>query len=444
MNKILRYSNKILRYSFVALLAMVFAPSFAEDIIWQEDFSSYAADAVPAGGTYNYVCVGSGTKIYDANLAGGTSPELLVGKSGGSFTATINLGDKSGDMFLSFKCNKNITIEVTGGTLGSNTGSGNDYVYPITGASGSLTIVFKNTLTSNARLDNIKLYQGAGKKPAGLSWGTSARTVTINADDNVFPTLSNANNLTVTYDSSDKTVATINSEGTILLISAGSTVISAEFAGDDTYEAAKVTYTLTVNPAIVKKQYTIASTIESGKNYLIVVNVNSEYKVAKKITSSYGNLLVASATYDEGVISFNSDNAFTFTSTADGWTIQQADGKYLYQTGTYNNFNVSATPAADAAKYFDVVAENGAFKITNKTMNKYVQYVPASSYFGCFASAQTDAILPLLFVESNSTDINAVKAANAENGVRYNLAGQKVDKSYKGVVIMNGKKMIQK
>ena len=77
-------------------------------------------------------------------------------------------------------------------------------------------------------------------------------------------------------------------------------------------------------------------------------------------------------------------------------------------------------------------------------MNKYVQYVPASSYFGCFASAQTDAILPLLFVESNSTDINAVKAANAENGVRYNLAGQKVDKSYKGVVIMNGKKMIQK
>ena len=436
--------NKILRYSFVALLAMVFAPSFAEDIIWQEDFSSYAADAVPAGGTYNYVCVGSGTKIYDANLAGGTSPELLVGKSGGSFTATINLGDKSGDMFLSFKCNKNITIEVTGGTLGSNTGSGNDYVYPITGASGSLTIVFKNTLTSNARLDNIKLYQGAGKKPAGLSWGTSARTVTINADDNVFPTLSNANNLTVTYDSSDKTVATINSEGTISLISAGSTVISAEFAGDDTYEAAKVTYTLTVNPAIVKKQYTIASTIESGKNYLIVVNVNSEYKVAKKITSSYGNLLVASATFDEGVISFNSDNAFTFTSTADGWTIQQADGKYLYQTGTYNNFNVSATPAADAAKYFDVVAENGAFKITNKTMNKYVQYVPASSYFGCFASAQTDAILPLLFVESNSTDINAVKAANAENGVRYNLAGQKVDKSYKGVVIMNGKKMIQK
>ena len=32
----------------------------------------------------------------------------------------------------------------------------------------------------------------------------------------------------------------------------------------------------------------------------------------------------------------------------------------------------------------------------------------------------------------------------AQNGVRYNLAGQKVDANYKGAVIMNGKKFIQK
>jgi len=37
-----------------------------------------------------------------------------------------------------------------------------------------------------------------------------------------------------------------------------------------------------------------------------------------------------------------------------------------------------------------------------------------------------------------------ITAAKAENGVRYNLAGQKVNAGYKGVVIMNGKKMLQK
>ena len=42
-----------------------------------------------------------------------------------------------------------------------------------------------------------------------------------------------------------------------------------------------------------------------------------------------------------------------------------------------------------------------------------------------------------------STGINTVKAAS-ENGVRYNLAGQKVAEGYKGVVIMNGKKVVIK
>lgn len=41
------------------------------------------------------------------------------------------------------------------------------------------------------------------------------------------------------------------------------------------------------------------------------------------------------------------------------------------------------------------------------------------------------------------TGIGSVKA-DKMNGVRYNLAGQKVDAAYKGVVIMNGKKMVVK
>lgn len=45
---------------------------------------------------------------------------------------------------------------------------------------------------------------------------------------------------------------------------------------------------------------------------------------------------------------------------------------------------------------------------------------------------------------SSTTGINGVAVDNAKNGVRYNLAGQRVNESYKGVVIENGKKMIVK
>ena len=45
--------------------------------------------------------------------------------------------------------------------------------------------------------------------------------------------------------------------------------------------------------------------------------------------------------------------------------------------------------------------------------------------------------------ESETTGIKAV-STKVENGVRYNLAGQKVGADYKGIVIVNGKKVIIK
>ena len=46
--------------------------------------------------------------------------------------------------------------------------------------------------------------------------------------------------------------------------------------------------------------------------------------------------------------------------------------------------------------------------------------------------------------EGGETGISAVKPAESANGAKYNLAGQQVDDTYKGVVIQNGKKSIQK
>ncbi len=42
------------------------------------------------------------------------------------------------------------------------------------------------------------------------------------------------------------------------------------------------------------------------------------------------------------------------------------------------------------------------------------------------------------------TGVQTLKSSTKKSEVRYNLAGQKVDASYKGVVIMNGKKMVVK
>ena len=48
-------------------------------------------------------------------------------------------------------------------------------------------------------------------------------------------------------------------------------------------------------------------------------------------------------------------------------------------------------------------------------------------------------------IESGIVDgIVEVNVENEENGMMYNISGQRVNDSYKGIVIMNGKKMIKK
>jgi hypothetical protein len=243
---------KSLRFLLMGMMVMLTGQAFAEDIIWQEDFSGFANGEVPADGDNSYACVGSGTKIYTQNLAGGESPELLVGKSGGSFSAKIKLNGKSGDMMLTFKCNKNISVlchELFANRsdyFPSSSNTGNDYSYPFTVPAGTdeITITFKQESSDNARLDNIKVYQGEAKKAAGLSWGKASTTLTIGKE--ITLSLSNENQLPVVFTSSNDSVATISNVGVITLLKPGTTIFTAAFAGNDEYEAQNVAVTVTV------------------------------------------------------------------------------------------------------------------------------------------------------------------------------------------------------
>ena len=248
---------KSLRFLFASLLMLVCGNAMAEDIIWQEDFSSYKADDVPAGGTYSYACANGGgtTKIYEANLAGGTSPELLVAKKGGSFTAVVPLNGKSGEMNISYVTNRaELSIEVTGATVGGKSRVGNADNYPLTVVEGTQSLTIKiympSNVNSNARLDDIKLYQGVAKKPAGLSWGKASTTVTFGGDYALIPTLQNSNNLAVTCTSSNDSVCTVTNAGVITVEGPGEATITASFDGNDEYEAQSVSIVITVKNAI--------------------------------------------------------------------------------------------------------------------------------------------------------------------------------------------------
>ena len=81
-----------------------------------------------------------------------------------------------------------------------------------------------------------------------LSWSASSYEATL-GENNSFPTLSNRHSVSVTYASSNTSVATISTEGNVTLLAKGSATISASFDGNDLYGADYASYMLTVKNA---------------------------------------------------------------------------------------------------------------------------------------------------------------------------------------------------
>lgn len=406
---------KTLRYSLLSLLVLVCGSVFAQkETLWAENFSSYAANEVPAGGDYGYVCKDgeSSTKVFIEAIAGGEAPELLISKKGGSFSVTIPMNGKSGEMTLRFKANRTLSVTSDDATIGDKTNTGNDYTIPVTVAEGtaSVTLKFDNTSSKNIRFDNAELFIGESKKAPGLSWGVASREVTIGSEDNAFPTLSNENNLAVTYSSDNTEVATIDAEGNITLVAAGTANITAEFAGNDEFEAGSVSYKLIVKVApeppvditnTPETAYTVAKAndlITAGQGLETEVYVIGTITKIQEVSTSYGN-----ATYWIGDGAEYSDN-----------DLEIYRGYYLEG----ENFT-----AEDQIKVGDKVIVYG----------KLVDYKGTKEMTGS----------SIYSLNGVTTGISNIKAETINDGAIYNVAGQRVNKLVKGINIVNGKKVVK-
>ena len=86
------------------------------------------------------------------------------------------------------------------------------------------------------------------KHEVALTWSETTCKAVLE-ESNIFPTLTvdpSSAGIQVSYASSNTSAATISADGSITLLATGSTIISATFAGNDTYSAASASYTLTV------------------------------------------------------------------------------------------------------------------------------------------------------------------------------------------------------
>lgn len=458
---------KTLRFTLMAVMMLICGAISAQEVTL--DFTDNSKWKLPEGsankatksqefsnGTYT-VTLAAQTGYYF-----NTDGYLMLGKQGSTLTLpkfdfAVSKIEVVGHAGASASVGQNIFVgdkavstETKGAAMDTGdknkTGDAKTNTYEINAAyqAAGNQYTLKVTSKHNTQITKILVYKqsGAVKENPALAFSVDKVNHEVGTDFTA-PTFSKKTTASVKFSSDNEAVATVNAEGVIALgTEEGKAVITAEAAENDEYAAGTATCTVYVWHYVTYKK---ATAIESGKKYLIVAqrDGNTYYAMPCKESYKYGYLstVMKEGTLDELKVESSYDDNFVFAEFEDGYSIQDCYGRYLYMDGEHSSFQLGKEPVAWELE----ASDNGTFSLTNN--GKFIQFGQGTfKSFGAYAIMQDITVLPMLFkMVEGTTGINNIQTTTAvKNNVMYNIAGQRVNKDYKGLVIMNGKKMMVK
>ena len=190
------------------------------------------------------------------------------------------------------------------------------------------------------------------QQPAGISFAVTEHTAEVGADEFAEPTLTNPNSLTVTYKTSDETLATVDATTGEVTIGnkEGKVTITASFAGSDDYVAANASYNITITDPSISEATFVAAT-DLGNT------TRGEGSIAKSpITFACSDGILGNGSeyrlYQDANITFAAENGYVITkvvitSTASG-TSEYGPAKLSTEEGTYTYSGKEGTWVGEA------------------------------------------------------------------------------------------------
>lgn len=445
--------NKILRISLFSLLAMLSCGLYAQTATF--DFTGDEAYGMPllSGSTqeYNqdpYNCSEGNVTL---TLAGRTrwwagSPNHLRTYSGS--TVTVSVPDNYIITSIVFTSTNN-TAKNLSTTVGTYDNGGT-----WTGTANSVDFACSET----SRFSTIEVtYQDATepvKKNPGLAFSETDVTATI-GEPFTAPTLTKETTAEVTYSSDNEEVATVDAQtGEVTIVALGTAKITAQAAENDEYAAGSASYTITVkNPVFTEVTLPYSETFKDDQGSFVIEDVNlsdltyvwkhdnygymkaSAYAGQNKASESWlisptidmTNIKEATLTFDQCINKFFG----TVGDEATLW-VKEDGGNWNQIVITYPELPAEGNWAEFETQTVDLTSYAGK-KI--KIGFKYTSTEQAAGTWEIKNVSVTGLVTGINKVENDTEDANAPA---------YNLAGQRVNKSYQGIVIKNGKKYINR
>lgn len=412
------------------------------------------------------------------------------------------------------------------------------------------------------------------KRQTTLSFGEAydGKTIVVNlGDEFTAPTATltpNIEGAAIKYSSNNPAVATVDeTTGAVTIVGAGTTVITADFVGDDTSVAFTASYTIKVvdpNVLVFSDDYNSFGKIDNEgykstpRDYNLLANNENNYTfnltysyrnqkgiqmqkssagagvvISPKFGFSYGYTVTIEYISGNGItlsagdktVTGTANSSISLTTTSDipftiktgskyavvktirvvansapkTETLKTSAGGYATYSADYAvnyselgltayTLTVDETNKTVTAKEFTGVVPAGAAVLVKGAPNTTYTLTPATTegdatfatalqtgatkadgtQYGftsksgtpAFAQVQSGQEIPAkkgyivlngasaakysICFGDEATGIQTIEAASATNAAMYNLAGQRVDKAYKGIVIVNGKKYLNK
>lgn len=249
------------------------------------------------------------------------------------------------------------------------------------------------SINSNITGQTFKFYKRVltsadTRDDAPISWSDTDGAAEITDTEIVYvlPTLNNTESLDVTYASSDETVATIGTDGTVTALKAGTTTISATYTAiaTSTYKTTTVEYELEVTdsrtPSAHYYEKVTSEPSDWSGTYLIVYETGNIAFDGSKTQDSGSTFEV---TISEGKIESTADvdaKAFTIGSMTGGYYLKSASNKYLSGTSGSNKTNYGDSETLNTISF-----NSGDVLITSNT--SVLRYNSGSTLFRYYKSS---------------------------------------------------------